>query len=55
MSNRNLANGKSYDDESIEENVGGAGAGAPRNLSNNILSDENMGSGDMPEEYSDEN
>ena len=53
----NIRNGKqqSYEEESIEENVGGAGAGAPRNMSNHVVSDERIESGDLPDEYSDEN
>lgn len=49
MSSKNNRNGnqKSYEEESIEENVGGAGAGAPRNVSNHLISDERIESGDM--------
>ena len=53
----NQRNGKqnSYEEESIEENVGGAGAGAPRNMNEHVGADERVESGDLPDEYSDEN
>lgn len=53
----NQRNGKqnSYEEESIEENVGGAGAAVPRNMNDNVQSNDRMDSGDLPEEYSDEN
>lgn len=39
-------------EESIEENVRGINAGQPRGL-NAIISDDNIESGNLPEEYSD--